>query len=110
VNRHRWSFFIGLSPPTAQSTTPSEADATQMAALIESVELDLHPTFKPPKLTLKPTAAGLCVNRVGWGTFEIDAVIKFHKNVGISPIEISHHLNFSQPLTIRQISLNGSSS
>jgi transcription initiation factor IIF auxiliary subunit len=38
---------------------------------IEKVVVDLHPTFNPPKVTL--TKEPFEVNRIGWGTFQIEA-------------------------------------
>jgi hypothetical protein len=57
ANQHDWTFFVRLSRPD----------------LVEKVEVYLHPTFRPPRLTLR--RAPFEVRRLGWGTFNIEATI-----------------------------------
>ncbi|KAF2635484.1 hypothetical protein P280DRAFT_484540 [Massarina eburnea CBS 473.64] len=56
-NQHDWTFFVRLSRPD----------------LVEHVHVNLHPTFRPPRVTL--SKAPFEVRRLGWGTFTLQAVI-----------------------------------
>ncbi|KAF2676908.1 hypothetical protein K458DRAFT_320863 [Lentithecium fluviatile CBS 122367] len=57
ANEHDWTFFVRLSRPE----------------LVDKVEVYLHPTFRPPSVTLR--RAPFEVRRLGWGTFNIEATI-----------------------------------
>jgi hypothetical protein len=57
ANQHDWTFFVRMSRPD----------------LVDRVEVYLHPTFRPPRLTLR--RAPFEVRRLGWGTFNIEATI-----------------------------------
>ncbi|KAF1940515.1 hypothetical protein EJ02DRAFT_445400 [Clathrospora elynae] len=56
-NEHDWSFFVRTSRPD----------------LVKEVRIDLHPTFRPPRLTIRKPPYE--VRRGGWGHFTIDAEI-----------------------------------
>ncbi|KAH7371425.1 hypothetical protein BKA66DRAFT_469790 [Pyrenochaeta sp. MPI-SDFR-AT-0127] len=56
-NEHDWTFFVRTSRPD----------------LVKKIRIDLHPTFRPPRLTLRHPPYE--VRRLGWGTFTIDAEI-----------------------------------
>lgn len=57
ANQHDWTFFVRLSRPE----------------LIDKIEVYLHPTFRPPSVTLRQPPFE--VRRLGWGTFELQATI-----------------------------------
>ncbi|KAI8941694.1 hypothetical protein NX059_002904 [Plenodomus lindquistii] len=57
ANQHDWTFFVRTFRPD----------------LIQEVRIDLHPTFRPPSLTLRDPPFE--VRRLGWGLFTIDAEI-----------------------------------
>lgn len=56
-NQHDWTFFVRTSRPE----------------LVKHVIVDLHPTFRPPVLTLRGPRYE--VRRLGWGWFTIQAEI-----------------------------------
>ncbi|KAH7071954.1 hypothetical protein BKA63DRAFT_376533, partial [Paraphoma chrysanthemicola] len=56
-NQHDWTFFVRISRPE----------------LVEEVRINLHPTFRPPRLVLRN--APYEVRRLGWGWFTIEAEI-----------------------------------
>ncbi|OSS52390.1 hypothetical protein B5807_02750 [Epicoccum nigrum] len=57
ANQHDWTFFVRASRPE----------------LIQEVRVDLHPTFRPPRLVLRRPPYE--VRRLGWGTFTIEVEI-----------------------------------
>lgn len=57
ANTHDWTFFVRLSRPD----------------IVEEVRVDLHPTFRPPRVTLREPPFE--VRRLGWGVFTIDVKI-----------------------------------
>lgn len=57
ANEHDWTFFVRTSRPE----------------LVNHVRVYLHPTFRPPQLTLRK--APYEVRRLGWGTFTLEAEI-----------------------------------
>ncbi len=59
--RHDWTFFVRTSRPE----------------LVKEVRINLHPTFRPPRLTL--TNPPFEVRRLGWGYFTIEAEIELKK-------------------------------
>ncbi|CAO2653770.1 Nn.00g031810.m01.CDS01 [Neocucurbitaria sp. VM-36] len=56
-NEHDWTFFVRTSRPD----------------IVKEVRVDLHPTFRPPRLTLRNPPYE--VRRLGWGWFTIEAEI-----------------------------------
>ncbi|KAF1912982.1 hypothetical protein BDU57DRAFT_503673 [Ampelomyces quisqualis] len=56
-NQHDWTFFVRTSRPE----------------LVKEVRIYLHPTFRPPRLTLRKPPYE--VRRLGWGTFTLEAEI-----------------------------------
>jgi len=56
-NEHDWTFFVRTSRPD----------------LVREVRIDLHPTFRPPRLTIRNPPYE--VRRLGWGHFTIQANI-----------------------------------
>ncbi|KAJ8117005.1 hypothetical protein OPT61_g1695 [Boeremia exigua] len=59
-NQHDWTFFVRTSRPE----------------LVEEVRVDLHPTFRPPRVVLR--RAPYQVRRLGWGyfTLEVEIILK----------------------------------
>lgn len=57
ANEHDWNFFVRISRPD----------------LVHEVRIDLHPTFRPPRLTLRNPPFE--VRRLGWGHFTINVEI-----------------------------------
>ncbi|KAF2849499.1 hypothetical protein T440DRAFT_452310 [Plenodomus tracheiphilus IPT5] len=57
ANEHDWTFFVRVSRPD----------------LIQEVRIDLHPTFRPPRVTLRNPP--FQVRRLGWGHFTLDVEI-----------------------------------
>lgn len=57
ANQHDWTFFVRTSRPE----------------IVKEVRVNLHPTFRPPRLVLRNPPYE--VRRLGWGTFTIEAVI-----------------------------------
>lgn len=56
-NQHDWTFFVRTSRPD----------------IVKEVRIELHPTFRPPRLVLRNPPFE--VRRLGWGTFTIEAEI-----------------------------------
>ncbi|KAF1954358.1 hypothetical protein CC80DRAFT_476097 [Byssothecium circinans] len=57
ANRHDWTFFVRLSRPD----------------VVKEIRVNLHPTFRPPRVTLREPPFE--VRRLGWGVFTLDAVL-----------------------------------
>ncbi|KAL1648266.1 hypothetical protein SLS61_006956 [Didymella pomorum] len=57
ANQHDWTFFVRTSRPD----------------LVEEVRVELHPTFRPPRVVLH--RAPYEVRRLGWGYFTLEAEI-----------------------------------
>ncbi|OAL47510.1 hypothetical protein IQ07DRAFT_119102 [Pyrenochaeta sp. DS3sAY3a] len=60
-NQHDWTFFVRTSRPD----------------LVKEVRINLHPTFRPPRLVLREPPFE--VRRLGWGWFTIEAEIVLHE-------------------------------
>ena len=66
-NKYQWTLFV------------READGErQMKEFVESVEVELHPTFHPSKIRFKPNKP-VELRRWGWGTFRIDIKVIWKK-------------------------------
>jgi len=60
----KWTFYVIM-----------EDEADNIGEFVEKIEVNLHPTFQPSKLTfLKPPFE---IVRTGWGTFEINFTVYF---------------------------------
>lgn len=57
-NRHDWTFFVKFSKPE----------------LVRSVNVRLHPTFRPPEIRLLNQPFE--VRRLGWGVFQVRATVE----------------------------------
>lgn len=57
ANQHDWTFFVKTSRPE----------------LIEEVRVELHPTFRPPRVVLRRSPYEL--RRLGWGYFTLEAEV-----------------------------------
>jgi hypothetical protein len=63
-NKHDWTFFVRVSRPD----------------IVKEVRVNLHPTFRPPRVVIKK--APFEVRRLGWGTFAIEAEIVLKEPYG----------------------------
>ncbi|KAF2821169.1 hypothetical protein CC86DRAFT_374031 [Ophiobolus disseminans] len=63
-NQHDWTFFVRTSRPE----------------LVKEVRIDLHPTFRPPRVTLRNPPYE--VRRLGWGYFTLEATIVLKETHG----------------------------
>ena len=63
-NKHDWTFFVRISRPD----------------IVKEVRVNLHPTFRPPRVVIKK--APFEVRRLGWGTFAIEAEIVLNEPYG----------------------------
>ena len=59
---------------------------------IDRFEVDLHPTFQPPKLVLFEEPFE--IKRMGWGVFDINIKVYWKPWTGVDMNEISHYLSF----------------
>lgn len=64
ANKHDWTFFVRTSRPD----------------IVEEVRVNLHPTFRPPRLVLRQPPFE--VRRLGWGYFTIEAQIVLKEPYG----------------------------
>ncbi|KAG2387940.1 hypothetical protein C9374_000790 [Naegleria lovaniensis] len=79
-NIHKWTFFVRMD------------EQDKIENYIESVEVKLHPTFKPSRLLLKTPPFEL--TRYGWGYFTIGVKITFKDYLNKPPFITSHTLSF----------------
>jgi hypothetical protein len=83
VNQFDWTLFV--------SDSPDSISGNHCGSFIESVQVDLHPTFHPRQITLKQ--APFQLRRLGWGEFDIRLKINFKAVTGIlEPFEVVHSL------------------
>jgi len=69
-----------------------EDEADNIGEFVEKIEVNLHPTFQPSKLTfLKPPFE---IVRTGWGTFEINFTVYFTEQTKKRPVDLSWYLSF----------------
>ena len=80
MNSHSWDCYV-------EAIDPNWSDS-----FINEVEFTLHPTFHPPKITIKQHP--YCIKRIGWGTFEIKMMVKFKDWIAKEPIKVEHELSF----------------
>eukprot|EP01129_Flabellula_baltica_P002726 TRINITY_DN12561_c0_g1_i1.p1 TRINITY_DN12561_c0_g1~~TRINITY_DN12561_c0_g1_i1.p1 ORF type:complete len:221 (-),score=38.82 TRINITY_DN12561_c0_g1_i1:17-679(-) len=76
-----WTFYVTM-------TEAAEDDDL----FIREIVVNLHPTFKPPRLVFK--RAPFEITRTGWGTFEIDFTVYFTEQSGKLPMDLTWHLSF----------------
>ena len=102
-HRHEWEFYVRLVGSNSSRTVAreeeeeeeeEERDVVEVDRFIESVTIQLHPTFSPSTVTL--TESPFQVRRVGWGTFGISAEIKFKPQWHRSPLSVFWMLQFDQ--------------
>ena len=79
-NVHKWTLFVRMD------------DNENIREYIESVEVKLHPTFKPSRLLMKDPPFEL--TRYGWGYFTIGIKITFKDYLNKPPYITSHTLSF----------------
>jgi len=90
-NSHLWTLYI--------RDLDNVIEGESILPLIQKVEVQLHPTFRPSKLTLGK--APFEVQRAGWGIFSIEIKVFFKPQLKIPPIETSHLLNFTRNDTFK---------
>eukprot|EP01012_Entosiphon_sulcatum_P035464 TRINITY_DN45010_c0_g1_i1.p1 TRINITY_DN45010_c0_g1~~TRINITY_DN45010_c0_g1_i1.p1 ORF type:complete len:489 (+),score=71.52 TRINITY_DN45010_c0_g1_i1:21-1487(+) len=84
-NTHEWTMFV------------RSEDNKPLSGLVDHVEFQLHPTFRPNKVTV--TEEPYELQRLGWGTFEIGVVVHWRDTVSRAPSRFVHALSFSAPET-----------
>jgi len=75
-----WTFYILME------------DDENIEDFIEKLEVNLHPTFNPPKLTYRKPPFE--IQRTGWGTFEINFTVYFTELTKKRPVDLSWYLSF----------------
>lgn len=98
-HRHEWEFYVRLVDNNNNNNNNNQDDSqsgteVEIDRFIESVTVQLHPTFSPSTVTM--TEAPFQVRRVGWGTFGISAEIKFKPQWHRSPLSVFWMLQFDQ--------------
>jgi hypothetical protein len=93
-HRHEWEFYVRLVGNNNNEDGNQSGSEVEINRFIESVTVQLHPTFSPSTVTL--TEAPFQVRRVGWGTFGISAEIKFKPQWHRSPLSVFWMLQFDQ--------------
>ena len=83
-NKHRWKLYI-------------RCPAIPIEKLLQKVQIDLHPTFNPPRFDL--TKAPFEFERLGGGVFEIGIKLFFKPALIRQEVELSHMLSFQQDVT-----------
>jgi len=77
----KWTFYVLM-----------EENGDNIGDFVEKIEVNLHPTFNPSKLTfLKPPFE---IVRSGWGTFEINFTVYFAEKTKKRPVDLSWYLSF----------------
>jgi NAD-dependent SIR2 family protein deacetylase len=75
--------------------------------IVEFVTWTLHPTFRDP--IVKCDKFPFVIKRRGWGVFKVKVAItlksKVAEKVGVTTIETSHYLDFSQDTALTNVSL-----
>ena len=128
-NTHKWTLFVSVAPDVQTDETCEVRFACRyqvftfallLQKFIEKVEVELHPTFSPRRVTLsKPpysltrygtpvlklqTISWFVAAPTGWGTFAIGVRVHFRAEAGgrRDPLSVVHNLNFKQPVTSTQ--------
>jgi len=86
-NRHVWTMFVSAAK-----------DKLVAPESVQEVKYVLHPTFTPSEVTVKE--APFYLKRVGWGTFEVGAVIKFKKSAKRKALQCAHELDFEHAVSM----------
>jgi len=92
-----WTFFV-------------KGDCDRPIDFIEKMQILLHSTYEPSKITLK--AAPWELKRTGWGTFDIKVKIWLKSNSKSDDmeednvVEFIHTLSFDSPETKKKIELS----
>jgi NAD-dependent SIR2 family protein deacetylase len=88
-NVHQWTMFVRL--PQGEEDNRESLDE-----LIDFVEYELHPTFKPS--SVRVDKAPFELSRTGWGTFNVGVKVHWKKSTTgrVAPSCFTHHLNFGQ--------------
>ena len=68
---------------------------------IEYVEYRLHPSFKNPIRRVRNPANGFALTTKGWGTFKLQAVVRFVDPNRRSEV-LEHNLEFPPPPVIQR--------
>ena len=108
---HKWTVYVrGATPKkTPTSTTPSTPSAASAAAahsatdlaaiaaagedisdVVSKVVFNLHPTFHNP--TREVSEPPFELSEMGWGEFDLTAVLHFVDAAGEPPLELAHKL------------------
>jgi hypothetical protein len=93
-NSHRWRVFL----------RSASGNDDELAAVVERVTFELHPTFFPT--TVRVATPPFALERVGWGFFEVGVRVEFRAALGKRPLRLAHLLNFERPLTRRTLLLD----
>ena len=81
MNRHKWCMFMKV-----------DEDNELTSKIIKSVTYKLFPGFKPRVVQLlKPP---FLLSRVGWGYFDVEIEVEFHRKFNLSKRTIWHELSF----------------
>ena len=92
VATHKWKFYV--RPGNYYSLKNRDLSIEEMHSdlnkLVESIEINLHPNYKPSQVTLfGPTFE---LELAGWGEFPIRVVINFWDKKRNKPLEFIHQL------------------
>ena len=92
VATHKWKFYVrpGNYYSLKNRDLPIEEMHSDFNKLVKSIELYLHPNYKPSKIMLFGPSYEL--ELAGWGEFPIRVVINFWDEKRNRPMEFIHHL------------------
>jgi YEATS domain-containing protein 4 len=65
--------------------------------IIKKVSFELHPTFNPPSVFVEEKPFE--IQRLGWGTFNIEILVEFNDNLNIGVLNLEYELCFTRPIT-----------
>jgi len=88
-NKHKWSFFVQILDVTQNVPDKPKIPSS---FYISRVELTLHPSFTPNKVTLSEDPFEL--TRIGWCEFPIYCTVVFSPTTRIAPMKITHLVTF----------------
>ena len=81
--------------------TMAQGKPEETAKYIRSVTYHLVPGFNP--MVIKVSEPPFLLARVGWGYFELEAVIEFQPHLKMKNMKIAHVLNFNKSNTSKNI-------
>ena len=100
--KHKWTCYVKIVDNKLENKIRKN-----LSLFMNKVVMELHPTFRDPKRTIKVEKdKPVVLNSLSWGSFDINITIYWNKNTGKDPFTYTHELEFEEGGASNKVKFN----